>query len=109
MSAADYHATDWVNVSDVDAAKEGFVTGYASGEYNEDFAEIYATYVTMTEAAWQKIIDNAGEEGAAIIEKKLNILRDYFKNSWNLDIDYLRSVILRRSNEVYSLDLRTLK
>ena len=109
ISAADYHATDWVNVNDIDAAKEGFVTGYASGEYNEDFAEIYATYVTMTPEAWQKIIDNAGEDGAAIIEKKLNILRNYFKNSWQLDIDYLRSVVLRRSNEVYTLDLRTLK
>ena len=30
--------------------------GYASGEYNEDFAEIFAQYVTHSEAAWQKIL-----------------------------------------------------
>lgn len=109
ISAADYHATDWVNVKDSEAASEGFVTGYASGEYNEDFAEIYATYVTMKPEAWQMIIDNAGEEGAAIINQKLDILRNYFNTSWHLDIDELRTVILRRSNEVLSLDLRTLK
>ena len=109
ISAATYHATDWINVKDIDAAKEGFVTGYASGEYNEDFAEIYATYITMEPEAWQKIIDNAGEEGAPILEKKLSLLRDYFQQSWHLDIDQLRSVILRRSHEVLSLDLRTLK
>lgn len=56
ISSAKYHASDWVNVKDIDAPKEGFVTGYASGEYNEDFAEIYATYVTNTEDAWQKIL-----------------------------------------------------
>lgn len=108
ISAATYHATDWVNVKDTDAASEGFVTGYASGEYNEDFAEIYATYVTMKPEAWQMIIDNAGDEGAAIINQKLQILRDYFLNSWKLDIDELRSVILRRSAEVLTLDLRNL-
>ena len=109
ISAATYHATDWINVKDKDAASEGFVTGYASGEYNEDFAEIYATYVTMQPEAWQIIIDNAGETGAPIIQKKLALLRDYFNNSWGLDIDELRSAILRRSSEVPSLDLRNLK
>lgn len=171
ISAADYHATDWVNVKDKDAAAEGFVTGYGSGEYNEDFAEIYAMYVTMKPEAWQKIIDNSrkktgektkldangnvvykldangdkikkylkddegkdmyvlnpqtgayerafeyetemepvyDETGTEIILKKLNIVKEYFKTSWNLDIDKLRTVILRRSSEVSTLDLRKL-
>ncbi len=59
VSAGKYHSTDWVNVADKDAPREGFVTGYASGEYNEDFAELYSTYVTCTPAAWQKILDRA--------------------------------------------------
>lgn len=56
ISAGKYHASDWVNVKDEDAPKEGFVTGYASMEYNEDIAEIYSTYVTLTEPAWQEIL-----------------------------------------------------
>lgn len=108
ISAGSYHSTDWVNVADKDAAKQGFVTGYASGEYNEDFAETYATYVTNSEAGWQMILDQAGEEGAAIINQKLDIVREYFANSWGIDIDKMRSVLMRRSKDVTSLDLRTL-
>ena len=58
ISAGNYHSADWINVDDVDAAKEGFVTGYASGEYNEDFAETYATYVTNSEDGWNMILSN---------------------------------------------------
>lgn len=108
ISAGNYHATDWVNVKDKDAGKEGFVTGYASGEYNEDFAEIYASYVTLSEAGWQKIIDNAGTDGAAIINQKLDMVREYFSESWGIDIDKMRDIVLRRSSEVTSLDLKTL-
>ncbi len=108
ISAGNYHATDWVNVKDKNAATEGFVTGYASGEYNEDFAEIYACYVTLSADGWQKIIDQAGEDGAAIINKKLDMVREYFSDSWGIDLDKMREIVLRRSSEVSSLDLRTL-
>lgn len=108
ISSGGYHASDWVNVKDEDAARQGFVSGYASGEYNEDFAETYATYVTNSEAGWQKIIDKAGTEGAEIINKKLDIVREYFATSWGIDIDVMRSILMRRSAEVTSLDLRTL-
>lgn len=59
ISAGNYHSSDWVNVSDTEAPKEGFVTGYASGEYNEDFAETYATYVTNTDEGWNLILQQA--------------------------------------------------
>lgn len=110
ISAGGYHATDWVNVTDQKAAPEGFVSGYASQEYNEDFAETYATYVTLSEAGWQKIIDQAGEKGAAIINQKLTIIREYFATNWGIDLDTMRSIILRRSSaeELSKLNLRTL-
>lgn len=108
ISSGAYHATDWVNVTDQKAATEGFVTGYASGEYNEDFAETYACYVTMSEEAWQQMLKQAGENGAPIIKKKLQLVREYFKDCWNIDIDKLRDIIVRRSGEVPSLDLETL-
>lgn len=109
ITAATYHAADWINQNDQAVAKEGFVSAYGSGEYNEDFAEYYATYVTMTPEAWQKIVDAAGEEGAPIMEQKIKIVREYFKNSWGIDIDKMRDCVLRRSTEALTLDLRTLK
>lgn len=109
ISAGKFHATDWINQKDKTVAKEGFVSAYASGEYNEDFAELYSTYVTLSETGWNKIIKQAGDDGAAIINKKIDIVKKYFKTSWNLDIDDMRAIIQRRSAEVPSLDLRTLK
>lgn len=110
ISAGGYHATDWVNVTDKTAATEGFVSGYASQEYNEDFAETYATYVTLSEAGWQKIIDQAGTEGAKTINAKLDMVREYFQTNWGIDLDTMRSIILRRSSaaELSKLNLRTL-
>lgn len=108
ISAATYHATDWINLEDKKVAKEGFVSSYAASEYNEDFAEIYATYVTNTPEGWQKIIDAAGSEGAAILNQKLDLMKSYFLNSWNLDLDNMRDILIRRSAESTTLDLRTL-
>jgi len=114
ISSARYHASDWINVEDKDAAVEGFVSGYASGEYNEDFAELYATYVTMSETGWNKIMKQAESKatselnGREIIEQKLAIVRSYFQDSWGIDIDEVREIIQRRSAEVPDLDLRTL-
>ncbi|MGN0068333.1 MAG: putative zinc-binding metallopeptidase [Prevotella sp.] len=109
ISSGKYHSADWINVKDIDSAKEGFVTGYASGEYNEDFAETFACYVTNSEEGWQKIIDNAGEEGADIINQKLTIVKNYFRDSWNIDINKLRDIVIRRSAEAEKMDLYTLK
>lgn len=109
ISAEHYHATDWINQEDKDVAKEGFVTGYGSSEYNEDFAEIYATYITNTPEGWNLILKAAGEEGTAILNQKLDLMKTYFQNSWGISLDNLRDVVLRRSAESVTLDLRTLK
>ncbi|MBO5584666.1 MAG: putative zinc-binding metallopeptidase [Prevotella sp.] len=108
ISAGTYHSADWVNVKDKKAVTEGFVTGYASGEYNEDFAETYATYITLTDEAWGKVLEAAGDKGAPIILAKLEMIRTYFKDSWNIDIDELRQIVLYQSSTVKDLDLRTL-
>lgn len=131
ISAASYKSSDWINLDDSDAPALGFVSGYASSEYNDDFAEIFSQYVTHSEAAWQKIleagivyeIDSEGNyvldsngnkivvdsSGYEAILQKFEILKEYFANTWNMDIDQLRDVIVRRSAEVKALDLRTLK
>ena len=72
-------------------------------------AEIYATYVTNTAAGWQLILDQAGTSGTAILNQKLSLMKKYFKDNWNLDLDDMRAVVLRRSAESMTLDLRTLK
>lgn len=45
------------------------------------------------------------------IKQKLAIVKSYFKDSWDLDLDQLRSIILRRSQEVLDkgLDIKNYK
>ena len=113
VSAGKYTSTGWVNVDDSKSAKMGFVTGYASSEYNEDFAETFSTYVTFTDEMWNKLLDSGVADkdtsGRDAILKKLEILRVYFKERWGVDIDKLRTIVLRRSQEAAKLDLKTLK
>ena len=109
ISAGQYHSVDWINVKDIDAGKEGFVTGYASSEYNEDFAEVYANYVTLSDEGWNTVLTNAGAAGAAVIAQKLDMVKSYFQNTWGIDLDDLREIVLRRSQEAASLDLKNLK
>ena len=112
VSAGKYHANDWINVKNEEAPLQGFVTGYASGESREDMAEIYATYVTHTPEAWEKVL-KAGENGddksgREAIEKKLDLIKEYTKTSWGFELDTLRKVVLRRSQEVLKMDLKSL-
>lgn len=114
ISAGKYKTSGWVNVKDEEAPAMGFVSGYASGEYNEDFAEIFAQYVTHSEDAWQKILaagvtKDGDSTGRDMILQKFEILKEYFATTWGMDITQLRDVILRRSLEVKTMDLETLK
>ena len=108
ISAGEYHSADWVNVGYEQAWVEGFVSGYGSGEYNEDFAEMYSTYVTSTKEAWDAMLkvaagtsgDYGDGHGAEKIENKLKIVREYFKGVWNIDIDQMRDIVLAHSRMV---------
>ncbi len=120
ISVSDQRLGDWVNVKDNEAPGYGFVSGYATSEYNEDFAEIYSIYVTHTQEAWNTILADADRlskdetfEGGAVnpvgkIEEKLTAVKSYFEEVWGLDMDNLRDIVLRRSKEALLLDLRNL-
>lgn len=90
------------------AWKQGFVTAYAMSESREDFVENIAMYVTNDEAYWQNMLANAGEEGAAIINKKFEIVEGYMRDTWGIDLKKLRSIVLRRQQEIAYLDLTTI-
>ena len=88
----------------------GFISAYAQMEHKEDFAEMVAEYVTHDEAWWQEQLakangtydDTQTAKGNVLLENKLEIVRDYLKVSWGIDIDELRSTILRRQGNILS-------
>ena len=113
ITESGYVSGNWYQVQDSVAHGKGFVTPYAMSEGLEDFAEMLSTYITFTPEQWQAILDDAqkvgGDEAVAALNQKLNIVRNYMLDSWDVDIDVLRAAILRRGKELSSLDLEHLK
>ena len=104
-----YVSGDWYFVDNSAAHQAGFVTPYAMSEGTEDFAEMLSVYVTTSSADWDALLTDAGTTGAPIIIQKLDYLRTYMQESWGIDINQLRDVVLRRASELSTLDLDYLK
>ena len=102
----------------------GYITAYAQSEPREDFAELLSEYVTHNAAWWDEQIsaasketaevrktDPSAEDGATLIESKIDIVRNYMQDAWNIDIDVLRDIINRRMGDVVAgkVDLNTVE
>ena len=102
----------------------GYITAYAQSEPREDFAELLSEYVTHNAAWWAQQIadasketaevrktDPSAEDGATLIESKIDIVRNYMQDAWNIDIDVLRDIINRRMGDVVAgkVDLNTVE
>jgi len=78
----------------------GFISAYAQHSYQEDFAEMLSIYVTNSAEQWNATVGGAPTSSQAAIQQKLDIVRQYMLDSFNIDIDELRDVIQRRQREV---------
>lgn len=115
VTASGYISGDWSQIEDDDAIKKGFVSAYAMSEGKEDFAEMLATYVTVTTDEWNAILSKAGDNmleenitAKVALEQKIAFVKDYMIKSWGVDLDQLRDAVLHRGNELSSLDLEHL-
>lgn len=82
----------------------GFVTAYAAYTADEDFAEMFSTYICSTPEEFQAILDKAGEDGRNKLSQKLRIVRDYFNDNWHLDIDAVRDAVQAREANLENID-----
>ena len=108
ITPSNYQSTSWVNVSDQEALDLGFVSPYASSETQEDFVEIISIYVTNTAEYWDNLVGSASEQGQVWINQKLELVKDYMTTTWNIDLDELRDIVQRRSQEVAQWDVNDL-
>ena len=81
--------------------KNGFITDYAQHSDTEDFAEMLSEYITHDEAWWNEQIKKAGNSGS-LINAKLDIVRNYLMDAFNIDIDVLRATVIRRQQDVFN-------
>ena len=104
VSVGNYMPAQWYNRTDEEAALLGFVSNYAGSQPDEDFVETLSRYITMTATQWQAKLNEAGNNGSAIILLKLSMVKKYMKDSWGVDVDRLKAVIQRRSVEIQYTD-----
>ena len=90
--------------------KNGFITDYAQHSDTEDFAEMLSEFITHDQAWWDGQIAKAGEKDE-LINAKLDIVRNYMHDSFNIDIEELRATVLRRQDDVFSgqVDLHSIE
>ena len=77
ISEGNYVDNDWYLSDDEEAQAKGFVNAYASSQPDEDFAETIAIYVSIKPTEWKELLSKAGENGASLIVRKLNMARQY--------------------------------
>lgn len=80
--------------------ERGFISDYAQHSDTEDFAEMMSLYVTNSKEQWDEWMAEAGENGAPLLQAKLDIVKSYMKDSWGIDMDKLRDTILRRQADL---------
>lgn len=90
------------------ALQKGFISPYASKADGEDFVELIALYVNRTAEEWEEMLTTAGDTGRPKIEAKFEIVYNYMKTSWEIDLNKLREIVLRRAEEAPNLDFDSL-
>lgn len=95
-----YSLNGWINLDDIDAWKLGCPSAYACSQPREDFVEMIALYVTMTDEWWDNMMFRAGDTGRPALEKKLAFVTKWLKEKWNIDIDELRAAVRRRADDI---------
>ncbi len=103
ISRDDYSA-QWNTLSSKQAALLGFTRNYGSKSAGEDFAEIYSAILCWDKAKWDAKFAEAEEEGAAKMKKKIELIKQYTRESWGFDMDELRASIERRFKDGEKLD-----
>ena len=85
ITPANYDPIKWQERSDREAWQLGCVSNYGSSEAREDFVEVIANYIVKPDAWWNNMLEQAGSEGAALINQK-----------WEISLDDLRAEVQKR-------------
>lgn len=100
VTANGYVADNWSSSPyNKEYLQNGFISSYAQHSDTEDFAEMTSIYITNPKSWWDEQISKAGK-GATAINAKLDYVRKYMTDTWHIDMDKLRDVILRRQTSV---------
>lgn len=92
INPANYTA-QWFNRTDAQARELGYITAYGSSQEGEDFVEMVAIMLTNSKTDFDAIVNGITNSGAkAIIRKKEQMVVDYYKKEFGIDIYELQKL-----------------
>ena len=115
VSGKDYLGDMWSEEPyDKEYLSRGFISAYSQNSYTEDFAEMLSMYITNDAKTWDGWLEQADKAAAENVGKdysapenpsgklrtKLDIVRRYMKETFNIDIDALRETVQRRQADI---------
>lgn len=109
ITPSDYVKDSWNTTyeNESESLPKGFISPYASSGPDEDFVELISIYVTCSPEAWAAKLKLAGA-GLGLVNSKFEIVYNYMLNSWNIDLNQLREIVLRNQSKIGELDLDNL-
>ncbi len=95
-------AGSWFNLTDEEALRRGFVSPYATSDFNEDFAETVA-HLLYEPDFYEKYINEQANcttpdciernEGRALIRRKYNAILAHYEQNTGVDLLQVRAII----------------
>lgn len=96
-----HYTSNWNNVSDADANKEGFISAYAMSGYDDDFVETISLMLVNGKAGFDNLVNSIPEgtttsgmtqaKAQAALRAKEAAVVNYFKSAWNMDFYSLQT------------------
>ena len=106
-----YQGGNWINWSDEQARRDGFITAYSSLNFDEDFVEMIAMMLTEGKAGFDKLVESipAGvsdrgttqAQAKAALRQKEAIVVAYYKNTWKIDFYSLQKRTRTAMNKLF--------
>lgn len=91
----EHYTADWINYTDAEARRDGFITAYSMNTIDDDFVEMIAIMLIEGKAGYERRIsaipDGTTDRGItqaqaiARLRAKESIVVGYFKDVWNID------------------------
>ena len=97
----------WYTLSDEEALQRGFVTPYATSDYNEDYAETVAHILYLPDFYERYIIDEenctdddciARNEGRALLRRKYVTVLAHYEQVTGVDLLDVRAIVQDKLN-----------
>lgn len=102
--------TEWINYSNEEALRDGFVTAYSMNLVDDDFVEMVARMLTEGRVGFETMLagipnsitprGTTRDQAIARLRAKESIVVNYFKQTWNIDFYNLQ---LRTRSAIESL------